>query len=85
MNGKIVPLSYLLSLLQGGAVLTTAPHADIAIHPNQGEIISCDQSGAIKIWDLAADSCTHELVGLDCSIPCPLCVFSDVGLSVPRR
>ncbi|CAH7668988.1 WD repeat-containing protein pop3 [Phakopsora pachyrhizi] len=33
----------------------------IAIHPNQGEIISCDQSGAIKIWDLAADSCTHEL------------------------
>jgi len=34
---------------------------DIAIHPNQGEIISCDQSGAIKIWDLAADSCTHEL------------------------
>ncbi|MBW0493816.1 hypothetical protein O181_033531 [Austropuccinia psidii MF-1] len=37
------------------------PVNDIAIHPNQGEIISCDQSGAIKIWDLAADSCTHEL------------------------
>ncbi|WVQ82670.1 hypothetical protein IAT38_004802 [Cryptococcus sp. DSM 104549] len=35
---------------------------DVVIHPNQGELISCDQSGSVKIWDLAENSCTHELV-----------------------
>lgn len=35
---------------------------DVVIHPNQGELISCDQSGAIKIWDLGGRACTHELV-----------------------
>lgn len=40
----------------------TAPVNDIALHSNQGELISCDQSGAIKIWDLGGDCCSHELV-----------------------
>jgi WD40 repeat protein len=35
---------------------------DLIIHPNQGELISCDQNGSIKIWDLSNNSCTHELV-----------------------
>lgn len=35
---------------------------DVVIHPNQGELISCDQSGAIKQWDLSENSCTLELV-----------------------
>ncbi|KAJ1547643.1 TOR complex subunit lst8 [Nowakowskiella sp. JEL0078] len=39
-----------------------SPVTDVIIHPNQGELISCDQSGAIKIWDLGENSCTHELV-----------------------
>ncbi|CAG8452348.1 4414_t:CDS:2 [Acaulospora colombiana] len=39
-----------------------APVNDVAIHPNQGELISCDQKGSIKIWDLSENSCTHELV-----------------------
>lgn len=38
------------------------PVNDVAIHPNQGELISCDQKGSIKIWDLGENSCTHELV-----------------------
>ncbi|KAJ3122899.1 TOR complex subunit lst8 [Nowakowskiella sp. JEL0407] len=38
------------------------PVTDVIIHPNQGELISCDQSGAMKIWDLGENSCTHELV-----------------------
>ncbi|TYJ54819.1 hypothetical protein B9479_004490 [Cryptococcus floricola] len=38
------------------------PVNDVVIHPNQGELISCDQSGSVKIWDLAENSCTHELV-----------------------
>ncbi|KAJ1562325.1 TOR complex subunit lst8 [Nowakowskiella sp. JEL0078] len=39
-----------------------SPVTDVIIHPNQGELISCDQSGAIKVWDLGENSCTHELV-----------------------
>ncbi|GAA94044.1 uncharacterized protein L969DRAFT_92976 [Mixia osmundae IAM 14324] len=39
-----------------------SPVNDCVIHPNQGELISCDQSGAIKVWDLGANTCTHELV-----------------------
>ena len=26
------------------------PVHQVIIHPNQGELISCDQSGAVKIW-----------------------------------
>jgi G protein beta subunit-like protein len=39
-----------------------APVNDVVIHPNQGELISCDQSGSVKIWDLGENTCTHELV-----------------------
>ena len=39
-----------------------APVNDVVIHPNQGELVSCDQNGAIKIWDLGGRACTHELV-----------------------
>ena len=37
---------------------------DVVVHPNQGELISCDQAGRIKQWDLSENSCTHELVSL---------------------
>ena len=39
-----------------------APVNDAVIHPNQGELISCDQAGSVKIWDLGENVCTHELV-----------------------
>jgi G protein beta subunit-like protein len=35
---------------------------DVVIHPNQGEIISCDRGGSVRIWDLAANNCSHELI-----------------------
>ena len=35
---------------------------DVVIHPNQGELISCDQAGAIKQWDLSENTCTLEMV-----------------------
>ncbi|KAJ1565496.1 TOR complex subunit lst8 [Cladochytrium tenue] len=38
------------------------PVTDVVIHPNQGELVSSDQGGAIKIWDLAENACTHELL-----------------------
>jgi G protein beta subunit-like protein len=39
----------------------SAPVNDICIHPNQGEVISCDQAGSIKQWDLSDNICSHEL------------------------
>ena len=38
------------------------PVNDVAIHPNQGELISCDQAGSVRIWDLGENQCTHELI-----------------------
>ncbi|ODN77942.1 hypothetical protein L202_05039 [Cryptococcus amylolentus CBS 6039] len=53
------------------------PVNDVVIHPNQGELISCDQSGSVKIWDLAENSCTHELVP-DEDVPIrTVCISSD--------
>lgn len=31
---------------------------DVVVHPNQGDLISCDQTGCIKLWDLKENSCT---------------------------
>lgn len=41
-----------------------APINDAVMHANQGELVTCDQNGSVKIWDLAAHACTHELVSL---------------------
>jgi len=38
------------------------PANDVVIHPNQGEIISCDRGGSVRVWDLAENSCSHELI-----------------------
>ncbi|KAG1869781.1 WD40-repeat-containing domain protein [Suillus tomentosus] len=34
---------------------------DVCVHPNEGELISCDQAGCIKQWDLSENLCSHEL------------------------
>ena len=39
-----------------------APINDAVMHANQGELITCDQKGVVKIWDLTAHACTHQLV-----------------------
>lgn len=39
-----------------------APVNDVVIHPNQGELVSCDQRGSVKVWDLGENGCSHELV-----------------------
>lgn len=38
---------------------------DVVVHPNQGELISCDQNGKIIMWDLSSSSGmpSIELVG----------------------
>ena len=35
---------------------------DVVIHPNQGELISCDRGGNVRIWDLGENKCSHQLV-----------------------
>ena len=40
-----------------------APVNDLCIHPNQGELITCDQAGSIKLWDLSDNVCLLDLVG----------------------
>ena len=39
-----------------------SPINSVIIHPNQGELVSCDQNGSIRLWDLGENSCTHELL-----------------------
>ncbi|KAL8797366.1 MAG: hypothetical protein Q9195_000521 [Heterodermia aff. obscurata] len=39
-----------------------SPVNDVVIHPNQGELISCDRGGNVRIWDLGENKCTHQLV-----------------------
>ncbi|KAI9891884.1 MAG: TOR complex subunit lst8 [Vezdaea aestivalis] len=38
------------------------PVNDVVIHPNQGELISCDRGGNIRVWDLGENKCTHQLI-----------------------
>lgn len=38
------------------------PVNDVVIHPNQGELISCDRGGNVRIWDLSENKCSHQLV-----------------------
>ncbi|KDN45753.1 WD40 repeat-like protein [Tilletiaria anomala UBC 951] len=35
---------------------------DVVVHPNQGDVISCDQAGSVKVWDLGQNGCSHDLV-----------------------
>lgn len=39
-----------------------APVNDVVIHPNQGELISGDGSGTVRVWDLGESRCTHQLI-----------------------
>ena len=38
---------------------------DVVIHPNQGELISCDRAGHVRIWDLGENKCSHTLIPED--------------------
>ena len=34
----------------------------VALHPNQTELISGDQNGNVRVWDLQANGCMQEIV-----------------------
>ncbi|RMJ21164.1 protein transport protein LST8 [Aspergillus sp. HF37] len=42
-----------------------APVNDVVIHPNQGELISGDRAGIVRVWDLGDNVCTHQLIPED--------------------
>lgn len=41
------------------------PVNEVVIHPNQGELLLCDQDGNVRIWDLGENRCTHQLIPED--------------------
>lgn len=40
----------------------SAPVNTVVLHPNQAELISGDQNGSIRVWDLISNTCSRELV-----------------------
>lgn len=57
-----------------------SPVTDVVIHPNQGEIISCDRGGSVRIWDLAENNCSHQLIPEDDVPVASVTVASDGSL-----
>jgi target of rapamycin complex subunit LST8 len=51
---------------RSGVVQRNYPHThpvnDVVIHPNQGELVSADRGGNIRVWDLGESKCTHQLI-----------------------
>src|SRR4051794_25330977 len=52
----------------------------VALHPNQGELIAGDEDGNIRVWDLAANSCSYELVPDGKTAIRSICVASDASI-----
>lgn len=52
--------------VRSGSIQRNYPHGapvnDVVIHPNQGELISCDRAGNVRIWDLGENKCSHQLI-----------------------
>jgi len=59
-----------------------APVNCVALHPNQTELISGDQNGNVRVWDLQANACMQEIVP-DGDVPIrSVAVASDSSLVV---
>ncbi|QKX56119.1 uncharacterized protein TRUGW13939_03219 [Talaromyces rugulosus] len=57
-----------------------APVNDVVIHPNQGELISGDRAGTVRVWDLGDSVCTHQLIPEDDVAVSSVSVASDGSL-----
>ncbi|KAJ5248785.1 hypothetical protein N7468_000236 [Penicillium chermesinum] len=53
---------------------------DVVIHPNQGELISGDRAGMVRVWDLGENVCTHQLIPEDDTAVLSVSVASDGSL-----
>lgn len=55
------------------------PVTDVALHPNQGELIACDTEGNIKVWDLTNNQCVKTFTS-ETSVPLTkLCIANDAS------
>ena len=52
----------------------------VALHPNQGELIAGDEDGNLRVWDLAANTCSYELVPDGKTAIRSICVASDASI-----
>lgn len=57
-----------------------SPVNDVVIHPNQGELISCDRGGNIRVWDLGENKCSHQLIPEDDVPVSSVTVATDGGM-----
>lgn len=57
-----------------------SPVNDVVIHPNQGELISCDRGGNVRIWDLGENKCSHQLIPEEDNSVASVTVASDGSL-----
>ncbi|KAJ5099040.1 hypothetical protein N7532_006041 [Penicillium argentinense] len=53
---------------------------DVVIHPNQGELISGDWGGMVRVWDLGESVCTHQLIPAEDTAVLSVSVASDGSL-----
>ncbi|KAJ5160492.1 uncharacterized protein N7482_007496 [Penicillium canariense] len=60
--------------------LHRAPVNDVVIHPNQGELISGDLAGMVRVWDLGENVCTHQLIPEEDTSVLSVSVASDGSL-----
>lgn len=56
------------------------PVNDVVIHPNQGEIVSADRGGNVRVYDLGSDKCTHQLIPAEDVAVSTVSVASDGSL-----
>lgn len=72
--------------IRSGHVQRNYPHGhavnDVVIHPNQGEIISADRGGNVRVFDLGSDRCTHQLIPAEDVSVSSVSVASDGSLLV---
>ena len=52
----------------------------VALHPNQGELISGSHTGAVRTWDIGANKCTHELLPEGDTPISAVAITADAGL-----
>jgi G protein beta subunit-like protein len=57
-----------------------APVNTVCLHPNQGELITGDEEGNIRVFDLTANSCSYELIPDGKTAIRSLCVAQDASL-----
>jgi G protein beta subunit-like protein len=51
----------------------------VALHPNQAQLISGDQNGSVKVWDLSTSSVSQELMSGGDDVPVRAVAISDDG------